>query len=255
MWFRLGDIEKGNAAFRYACKLQNPSGGWFGSYLSEENAEENNLYFPTSEISWAVKYFLDALYYKNLAEFEANSNLFMEEIDTLDGRYKIVETIVSESEEIQKILDVGCGKGRYLTKLTKEYPKNHYYAVDLSSRVMSYISCKVEEKKQGTLTNIPYHDAMFDFVYTCEALEHAVDIESAIKELVRVTKPGGKIVIIDKNKDKLGYLEIGEWEQWFYKEELLKLLGKYCHSVSCEQNVLYDKNKSDGLFLAWVATV
>ena len=35
------NIERGNAAFRYACKLQNSSGGWYGSYLSIENMEEN----------------------------------------------------------------------------------------------------------------------------------------------------------------------------------------------------------------------
>lgn len=43
--------------FNYACKLQNKSGGWYGSYLSEENENEINTYFPNSEISWAVKYF------------------------------------------------------------------------------------------------------------------------------------------------------------------------------------------------------
>ena len=61
VWFRLGEVEKGNKAFEYACTLQNESGGWFGSYLSEENMNELRTYFPTSEISWAIKYFLDAL--------------------------------------------------------------------------------------------------------------------------------------------------------------------------------------------------
>ena len=66
VWFRLGELERGNKAFEYACKLQNDTGGWFGSYLSEENPNEINTYIPNGEISWAVKYFLEALYYKNL---------------------------------------------------------------------------------------------------------------------------------------------------------------------------------------------
>ena len=70
IWFRLGDFERGTNAFEYACKLQNKTGGWYGSYISEENPEENNTYFPDAEISWANKYFLDALYYKKLYQVE-----------------------------------------------------------------------------------------------------------------------------------------------------------------------------------------
>lgn len=65
IWYRLGNIERGDMAFQYACKLQNETGGWFGSYLSENNKNENNTYFPSQEISWANKYFLDALFYRN----------------------------------------------------------------------------------------------------------------------------------------------------------------------------------------------
>lgn len=65
VWYKLGENERGNRAFEYACKLQNKTGGWFGSYLVKENPKENNTYFPMSEISWANKYFLDAYYLRN----------------------------------------------------------------------------------------------------------------------------------------------------------------------------------------------
>lgn len=78
VWFRLGDMEHGLKAFNYACRLQNESGGWFGSYLSEDNCDEQNDYFPGAEISWANKYFLDALYYKSVAEFNECASEFIE---------------------------------------------------------------------------------------------------------------------------------------------------------------------------------
>lgn len=81
VWFRLGEVEKGNKAFVYACKLQNETGGWYGSYISEDNANEVNTYFPDAEISWANKYFLDALYYKNLATFEKQADIFGSKIE------------------------------------------------------------------------------------------------------------------------------------------------------------------------------
>lgn len=85
------------------------------------------------------------------------------------------------------ILDVGCGKGRYLKNLIEDEPDHIYHAVDLSKEVMKYIETDQISKKQGSLTNIDYPDDFFDITYTCEALEHAVDIKSAVRELARVT--------------------------------------------------------------------
>ena len=59
-WYKLGEIEKADKAFNYACSLQNKSGGFYGSYT--KGLDKAN-YFPNGEIDWAVKYFLDAIYY------------------------------------------------------------------------------------------------------------------------------------------------------------------------------------------------
>lgn len=259
VWFRLGNVERGNKAFLYACKLQNESGGWYGSYLSESNPNEDNDYFPNSEISWAVKYFLDALYYKNIAEFNLWSDSFLDKIEKDDGRYKIIcDTISAErrkKRQAVKVLDVGCGKGRYLKNLLEDEPENTYYAVDLSRKVMEYITADEVIKKQGTLTKIDYPDNYFDVVYTCEALEHAIDIASAVREMARVAKSGGKIVVIDKNRAELGRMEIGEWEVWFDADELKAVMSDYCSEVSVTEQIDYESKKEDKLFLAWVGTV
>ena len=97
-------------------------------------------------------------------------------------------------------------------------------------------------------------DEYFDMVYACEALEHAIDIESAIRELARVTKKGGIIVIIDKNKEKLGLFEIEEWEQWFEEESLKKILLNYSSNVEVRKKISYEESEY-GLFYAWIAKV
>lgn len=255
VWFRLGDFEHGNKAFTYACKLQNESGGWYGSYLVSENTKEINNYFPNAEISWAVKYFLDALYYKNICQFEQQSGIFCSNIEKKDGRYQCVSDIVKSLGDSSKILDMGCGKGRYLKNLIQDYPSNEYYAGDISLSVMEYIDIKEVKKVQSNLTNICFADDEFDMVYTCEALEHAVDIQSAIRELCRVVKPGGKVVIIDKNILMLGYFEIEEWEQWFDENELKEELLKYCSDVYVEKEIAFDNVKANGLFYCWIGTV
>lgn len=255
VWFRLGDTEKGNKAFKYACKLQNESGGWYGSYISEENSNENNTYFPSSEISWANKYYLDALYYKNLAQFEEQAYMFGSSIDRNDGRYNCIKNLVSGLDGAGEVLDIGCGKGRYLINLCEDYPDKKYYAVDLSKKVMEYLSNDSIVKKEGSLTNIPFEDDKFDLVYSCEALEHAVDISSAVRELCRVTRSKGKIAVIDKSKDKLGYFDIEEYEQWFDEHELKDEMLKYCSDVRVEKEVSFDNTPANGLFYCWIGIV
>ncbi len=73
VWYKLGEIKKGDSLFFYAVSLQNESGGWYGSYPAPGLAakfyrgRKKPYYFPEAEISWAVKYYLDALAYKEKA--------------------------------------------------------------------------------------------------------------------------------------------------------------------------------------------
>ena len=254
VWFKLGNISAGNKIFNYACKLQNDSGGWFGSYLTECSENEDNTYFPSGEISWAVKYFLDALYYKNVAEFEAKSDTFLDEISSDDGKYKLIEKVICErknaNENLLKILDAGCGKGGYIAKLQANYPNNNFYAIDISEKIMEKINNGNIEKHVGCLTNIPFDDSSFDIVFAVEVLEHSVDIKNSIKELARVTKNGGEIIIICKNEKALGKLETDEWEQCFSLDELTSELRNYCENIKSYNFVSYDFTRNDELFIA-----
>lgn len=247
IWYRLGDLEHGNKAFEYASKLQNESGGWNGSYLSENNATEINDYIPDAEISWAVKYFLDAMYYKNYTLFQKQAVDFHSDISKEDERYGYIHNVVmNQSHESCKVLDAGCGKGRFLKNLLKEMPCNKYYAMDISENVMEYIENKEIVKTKGSLTNIPFKDNYFDIVYTVEALEHAIDTKMCIKEMARVTKVGGQIIVVDKCNDHLGFFSIEECEQWFGEEELSDIIKEYCKEVRCKRLL-----NNNGLFCVW----
>ena len=255
VWFKLGDLEHGNTALAYAAKLQNESGGWYGSYPVSDAPKATDRraypdYFADAEISWAVKYFLDAVYFKNKLEFEGQAHIFKDSIAQDDGRYQIVRNEIKD-REAKRILDAGCGKGRYLKNLMGEIPDAVYCAVDISKNVMQNILPPVE-KREGTLTQIPYADSAFDLVYTVEALEHSIFPENALKELLRVTKPGGEVIIIDKNKAAMGLLEIDEWEQWFTDELFVRAAEKEGCILRTIENVSYEDGMADGLFNAWI---
>ena len=258
IWFRIGDVDRGNKAFYYACNLQNETGGWYGSYISEENPSSRNTYFPLSEISWANKYFLDALYWKNKAEFEKFSPHYLEKIDKNDGRYAIISGAVKAVVAVNKaavITDVGCGKGRYAKEIAEECPGVHINCIDISRQVMRGIDNDAISKMEGTITNLPLKDKTADITYCCECLEHAIDISSAIREMARITKSGGKLIIIDKNEEKLGRFEIGDWEQWFNENELKEIMLNFCKCVYIEKEIPYEGISADGLFYAWIGEV
>lgn len=262
VWYKLGELEKGNSLFYYALKLQNKSGGWYGSYPAPGllsnfyHGRKKPYYFPDEEISWAVKYFLDALALKEKLEFEKQAPSFLDNIDENDGRYVLIkEQIDIVATQIGRkitVCDVGCGKGRYLKRLVKDCPDNDYYASDISETVMARIDY-IKEKRMGSMTNIAYSDDYFDIVYACESFEHAINLKAAFNELYRITKSGGKLVIIDKPIEKLGQLEIYEWEQWISDSDIQSFTKECGGTLEMVKSVPYE-NKEDGLFRAWIVT-
>jgi malonyl-CoA O-methyltransferase len=246
--YKLGRKNEADKIFNYAMNLQNPSGGFFGGYGSEDVN-----YFKDAEISWAVKYFLDALFYKISASFDFEVSIFPETIDEKDGRFVLLKTEL-EKVNPSTVLELGCGKGRFLRRLNEFYPNIKYYGIDASPEMLKSVPEPIETKV-ANLLNVPYSDESMDFVFSVEAFEHAIDIKNAALEAKRLLKNGGTLIIVDKNIKNLGALTISEWEQWFDKDELAELL-KDCgfKSVKVMEKVPYNKQDGrTGLFLAWIA--
>ena len=57
-WYKIGDLDRADRAFSYLERIQNRSGGWYGSY------GPGAKYFPDTELTWAVKFFLDCWVWK-----------------------------------------------------------------------------------------------------------------------------------------------------------------------------------------------
>ena len=80
-----------------------------------------------------------------------------------------------------------------------------------------------------------------------------MDIELAVSELCRILIPGGRLAIIDKNKDHWGRFNTPQWEKWFGQRELEKMLAKYCSKVESRPIAYWEEETPDGLFLIWTA--
>jgi malonyl-CoA O-methyltransferase len=239
-WYKIGQWESADLALDWLDNNQEPSGGFVGS------RGRGSTYFPDVEISWAVKFYLDAHRLRVESFFDRNFDYFSTSIESDDGRFQAVLRHISSHD---RVLDVGCGKGRFLKGVIKKFPETRCYGVDISESLLSSIPEKIKTKK-GSLENIPYPDNFFDVVFSVEAIEHSPNPDAAVSELVRVTKFGGWIVIIDKQQSNWGRLKCVSWERWPDREYLHKLFNRWCDHVSAE-SISYDGKSPDGLMVAW----
>lgn len=173
---------------------------------------------------------------------------------TIDPRIHHVQLIVDYLGDVngKRVLDVGCGKGRFARVLAERYPQASITAFDLAEAMLRSVPEPLAPCA-GSMTALPFRTAAFDCAYATESLEHAVQIETAIAEMCRVVRPGGRIVIIDKNIDQWGRLKTAEWEKWFGRKELEKLLRRHCAKVSSRPISYWADVAPDGLFFAWTA--
>jgi malonyl-CoA O-methyltransferase len=173
---------------------------------------------------------------------------------TIDPRIYHVQLILDYFGDLagKRVLDVGCGKGRFARVLKERHPMAHIAALDLSEAMLRFVPAGIDTCS-GTMTSLPFASGSFDCVYATESLEHAVAIDTAVADMCRVLKPGGKLVIIDKNAEHWGRLKTPEWEKWFRREELEKLLRRDCREVTSRFISYWEDVEPDGLFLAWLA--
>jgi len=173
---------------------------------------------------------------------------------TIDPRIYHVKLIREHLGDLRgkRVLDVGCGKGRFARVFHEQEPQAELWGLDISEEMLRFVPEGIRTRA-GSMTNLPFEDAYFDGAYATESLEHAVDIDKAVAEICRVVKPGGRIAIIDKNAEQWGRLETPEWERWFTRKELEKLLHRHCSSVSSRFISYWEDVEPDGLFIAWLA--
>lgn len=95
-----------------------------------------------------------------------------------------------------RVIDVGCGDGRHVAEAARRgcfAVGVDYDAAELAA-ARARLGASPADLVVGDATHLPFRDAAFDAVICTETLEHLPDDKSAIGEIARLLRPGGRLL-------------------------------------------------------------
>jgi 2-polyprenyl-3-methyl-5-hydroxy-6-metoxy-1,4-benzoquinol methylase len=125
----------------------------------------------------------------------------------LDRKFEGILTVLAAELPCERLLDAGCGDGRYLAALaTLRGRPRGIVGSDIAERILATARRATEQAGvqadlvQANLEALPFEDASFDLVLCAQVIEHLLDPSAGIRELARVTCPGGRVVVSTDNR-------------------------------------------------------
>jgi SAM-dependent methyltransferase len=103
-------------------------------------------------------------------------------------------------ERGSSLLDVSCGTG-LLLKAAEDFYDCQTFGIDLSERAIFEAKDRLLNSNLQLANGeaLPYKDKIFDFVTNIGSLEHYLNPDKGLDELIRVCKPGGRLCIVLPN--------------------------------------------------------
>ena len=155
----------------------------------------------------------------------------------------------------EAILEVGCGTGvldRWLARRTEG--RNRIVGIDISSfflREAAALAKKdglenVVEFQEGNAEALPFPDASFDVVMSSTAIQR-VNADIMLAEMVRVTKPGGRVAVVGHAHDMPRWVNLPLGPALKSKIEAPPWTDDRGHPAGCDDATLYKRFHQAGL--------
>jgi ubiquinone/menaquinone biosynthesis C-methylase UbiE len=141
------------------------------------------------------------------------------------------------------VLDVGCGLGKLTNGIAKQLNGGKVIGIDIwnkmeipgNSAEKAYENAEIEgvedkvEFKFGNVLDIPFPDTTFDLVTSSSVLNNLHDMDEklkALKEIYRVTKPGGRFLLVEPLRNLRGFFTFTPFAFWMLlkKDDWMSLL-------------------------------
>jgi demethylmenaquinone methyltransferase/2-methoxy-6-polyprenyl-1,4-benzoquinol methylase len=149
--------------------------------------------------------------------------------DQIAGRYDLLNRLMSmgidqswrrktvaalELSEGAKVLDLATGTADLAMMIAKLHPTVSVIGSDPSARMLEVGVEKVERDglservalEEGDAQALPYDDDTFDGCCIAFGIRNVPDRDAALREMARVTKPGGRVAVLELGEPSVGWL-------------------------------------------------
>lgn len=182
------------------------------------------------------------------------------------AREKIILNEIKKIKKNQFFLEIGCAQGYYLTKALEK--SKNVFGIDISKNFVEKARKSGATTKIASGEKIPFKNNYFDFVLCTETLEHIPDWKKTIKEIKRVLKKNGKVVITipleksffwkffsilfppEKTRGHINLLKSDDIEKEFKSMKLLR--KKYIQTMSIALNKILPQREKISMYVFFV---
>ncbi len=134
----------------------------------------------------------------------------------------------------ESLLDVGCGTGMLLETLSVSVPNAELAGADPSTEMLQMARKRLDETvllEQSYAESLPFSDASFDVVVSSSAFHYFGEPLSALKEMARVLRPNGRLVVTDWCDDYIACRICDLWLRLFNRAHFRTYGEKQCRHL------------------------
>jgi demethylmenaquinone methyltransferase/2-methoxy-6-polyprenyl-1,4-benzoquinol methylase len=116
----------------------------------------------------------------------------------MDGRWKKAGVERAGLKRDALVLDLACGTGDFSLLIKQRLPDSRPVMADLTEPMLQLARDRgLESAVCGDACSLPFPDGTFDAVFVGYGLRNFPDLGKAVREIGRVTRPGGQLVSLD----------------------------------------------------------
>lgn len=140
------------------------------------------------------------------------------------SKIKLAKKLLKHTQ-FKNCLDVGCASGYMLSEIASAFPDAEYFGVDIYDKAIEYARKTYPhiKFKIAPAEKLPFNDSTFDLILFYETIEHVENPQQCLKEIRRVLKKNGSLILT---------MDSGSWLfriVWFFWENTRGHIWKGAH--------------------------